>query len=56
MGVREAAGCGATVWGDGCGNDGKKTGLTHQEFCELRKARYAQARAAIAAAEGRAGE
>ncbi len=43
----------AMVYGNGIGNDGKKTGLTHQEFNELRAARIANARAAIARAEGK---
>jgi hypothetical protein len=38
----------AAIYGDGCGSDGKKTGLSHWEFNELRDKRIAQARAAIA--------
>lgn len=42
----------AAVYGDGRGNDGKKTGLSHWEFNALRDERIAQARAAIAKATG----
>lgn len=42
----------AGIWGDGRGNDGKKTGLSGQEFNELREARIQNARAAIAKAQG----
>lgn len=40
----------AMVYGDGRGNDGKKTGLSHEEFNTLRNNRIAKARAAIAKA------
>lgn len=42
----------AGIWGDGRGNDGKKTGLSHQEFNELFQARINAAREAIRQAEG----
>lgn len=42
----------AGVWGDGRGNDGKKTGLSGDEFNALRDSRIEKARAAIALAEG----
>lgn len=45
----------AMVWGNGIGNDGTKSGPTHEEFCELRKSRIQAARTAIAkATRGRA--
>lgn len=37
----------AMVYGDGRGNDGKKAGLSHQEFNALQAERIAKARAAI---------
>ena len=40
----------AMVYGDGRGNDGTKTGLSHEEFCALRQSRVEAARAAIRAA------
>lgn len=43
----------AMVWGDGRGNDGTKTGLSHEEFNQLLKKRIDNARAAIAKAEGK---
>lgn len=42
----------AGVWGDGRGNDGKKTGLSHDEFNQLRGQRLSNARSAIAKAKG----
>jgi hypothetical protein len=42
----------AMVYGDGRGNDGTKTGLSHQEFNALLKNRIAAARTAIAKAKG----
>ena len=41
------------VWGDGRGIDGKKTGLSSQEFDALRKSRIAAAQVAIAKAENK---
>ena len=41
----------AMVHGDGRGNDGKKTGLSHGEFCALQAQRIEAARAALARAE-----
>lgn len=38
----------AGVWGDGRGNDGKKTGLSGQEFNDLKDARIQKARTIIA--------
>lgn len=38
----------AQVWGDGCGSDGKKTGLTYAEFNALRDQRIAKAQAILA--------
>lgn len=40
----------AAVYGNGIGNDGQKTGLSHWEFNALRDKRIAAARAAIARA------
>ena len=40
----------AQVYGDGIGNDGRKTGLSHWEFNELRDERIAFARAALQSA------
>jgi hypothetical protein len=40
----------AMVYGDGRGNDGTKTGLSHEEFNALRKNRIDAARAAISKA------
>jgi hypothetical protein len=40
----------AMVYGDGRGNDGTKTGLSHQEFNAQRKARIDAARSALALA------
>lgn len=37
----------AQVYGDGIGNDGRKTGLSHWEFNELKDERIAFARAAL---------
>lgn len=42
----------AQVYGDGIGNDGTKTGLTHWEFNALRDERISNARKAIAQADG----
>ncbi len=38
----------AQVYGDGCGSDGKKTGLSHWEFNALRDQRIAKAQAILA--------
>jgi len=40
----------AMVHGNGCGNDGKKTGLSGEEFSALRKARIDAASSALALA------
>lgn len=40
------------VYGDGCGNDGKKTGLSGDEFNKLKAKRLALAREAISKAKG----
>lgn len=41
----------AMVWGDGIGNNGVKTGLSHEEFVQRRDARLTAAREALARAE-----
>ena len=46
----------AMVCGNGCGNDGKKTGLSQQEFVALRNSRLDAARTAIAKAKARKNE
>ena len=52
QGLLEQATGPAAIYGDGCGRDGTKTGLSHQEFNQLRDDRINQARAAIAKAKG----
>lgn len=42
----------AMVWGDGIGNNGVKTGLSHEEFVQRREARLTAAREALARATG----
>lgn len=42
----------AAVYGDGRGNDGRKTGPSHAEFNQLRADCLAKARAVIAKAQG----
>lgn len=42
----------AQVYGNGCGNDGTKTGLSGEEFNALQKSRIEAARAALLKARG----
>jgi len=44
----------AQVYGNGCGADGKKTGLTHWEFNKRRDEHIEAARQALAKAKGEA--